>query len=112
MTTELVLDRKPIERGTLVVTAKFRNEKGDAMTPNSGLTWSLYRRDGSYVNTRQQVSMASSSEVDIVLTDADLPQGRLFLLIEGTYNSEIDGQPYQDLSIRDECEFQVKPTIN
>ena len=112
MSTELVLDRDPIERGTLIVTAKFRNEKGEAMIPNAGLAWSLYRKDGSYVNDRQQVSITSNSEVSMVLTGEDLPRGDLFLLIEGTYNSEINGVFTQDLPIRDECCFQVQPTIN
>lgn len=111
MPTELALDRDPVENGTLVVTAKFRNHKGESMTPNSGLTWSLYRRDGTVVNNRDQESISPASEVSIVLSGADLPSGRLILLVDGTYNAEINGTPHQDLPVRDECEFQVQPTL-
>lgn len=111
MPTELALDRDPVENGTLIVTAKFRNHRKESMTPNSGLSWSLYRKDGTVVNNRDGESITPDSEVSIVLSGADLPRGNLILLVDGTYNSEIDGTPYQDLPVRDECEFQVQPLM-
>jgi hypothetical protein len=103
---------KAVERSTFVVTAAFTDETGAAVVPNSGLTWSLYKRVGAppvdtIVNSRNQVAIASASSVSIVLSGADLAltagQTRArYVLIEGTYTSTLGTLP-----IKDEVVFEI-----
>jgi hypothetical protein len=97
------------ERGTYVVRASFADENEDAVTPNSGLTWTLTDAQGTVVNSRLAVSIVAASTVNIVLTGLDLALGdELFgktrkLLIEGTYNSSLGN----NLPIKEEITFTI-----
>ena len=112
------------EQSTFVVIAPFRDEEGTAVTPNTGLTWSLFRLDGTAVNSRTDVSIIPSASVAIVLSDADLEifeddpieevyihgigkmnmqYGVRVVSVSGTYNSSAGN----DLPIRDQVLFRV-----
>lgn len=101
-----------IERSTFAVTASFTDDAGDAVTPNSGLTWTLTDIVGTVVNSREGVSIASSSSVTIALTGADLAisdsfrDNRRLLTIQGTYNSSLGS----NLAIVDWVEFSILPS--
>ena len=107
---------KAIERSTFVVTAAFTDETGAAVVPNSGLTWSLYKRIGNppvdtVVNSRSQVAIASAASITIVLSDADLAivagQSKArYVLIEGTYTSTLGTLP-----IKDEVVFEIADLV-
>lgn len=80
------------ERSTYAVDVAFTDENGDNVTPNSGLTWSLYNRAGTVVNSRSAVSIAAAGTVTIVLygEDLDVSDGyERYLLVSGTYASSL-----------------------
>ena len=101
-----------IERSTFVISASFTDDAGAAATPNSGLTWTLTDVVGNVVNSREDVAIASSSTVEIVLHGADLAisdayrDNRRLLTIQGTYNSSRGS----DLAIVDWVEFSITPS--
>jgi hypothetical protein len=101
-----------IERSTFAVTLSFTDEAGAAVTPNSGLTWTLTDVVGNVVHSREDVPIASSSSVTIALTGADLEiadtyrDNRRLLTIRGTYNSSLGS----DLAIVDWVEFTILPS--
>ena len=118
------LDTDANEQSTFVVIAPFRDEEGAAVTPNSGLTWSLFRLDGTVVNSRTDMSITPGSSVAIVLSDADLEifaddpveevyvhgigmmtmqYGIRVVSVSGTYNSSAGN----NLPIKDQVLFRV-----
>lgn len=108
MATQLTV--RPNEQGTLILTASFKNEAGNLITPNANtLKWTLLRLDGSIVNLRQDVAITSGASVSIVLSDADLAlvdgkdTGHRVLLLKGTY----DSGAYTSLPLRDEVGFTI-----
>lgn len=80
-----------MERGTLVVTADFRDEFGEPVIPNE-ITYSLYNTVGSVMNDLLNVDVTPlAASVNIVLTGDDLSvlggnTGRL-LVINAPYDS-------------------------
>lgn len=118
------LDTDANEQSTFVVVAPFKDESGSSVTPNSGLTWSLFRLDGTTVNSRSNVAITPGSSVAIVLSDADLEiftddpveevyihgigmttmqYGVRVLSVSGTYNSSAGN----NLPIKDQVLFRV-----
>ncbi len=118
------LDTDANEQSTFVVIAPFKDESGAAVTPNTGLTWSLFRLDGTVVNSRTNVSITPGSSVAIVLSDADLEifaddpieevyihgigkmnmqYGIRVVSVSGTYNSSAGN----NLPIKDQVLFRV-----
>ena len=112
------------EQSTFVVVAPFKDEAGNAVAPNSGLTWSLFRLDGTAVNSRTNVLITPGASVAIVLSDADLAifeddpveevyihgigmttmqYGVRVLSVSGTYNSSAGN----NLPIKDQVLFRV-----
>ena len=118
------LDTDANEQSTFVVIAPFKDESGAAVTPNTGLTWSLFRLDGTVVNSRTDVSITPGASVAIVLSDADLEifaddpveevyihgigmmtmqYGIRVVSVSGTYNSSAGN----NLPIKDQVLFRV-----
>ena len=85
MSVTATLDTSVIEGSTIVVTAAFTDEDGDSVAPNE-LKYTL-KREGVIVNSKEEISITPSSSVDVVLSGDDLPQGTLYFIIEGTYDS-------------------------
>jgi hypothetical protein len=108
MAIQIVFEKDPVERSSAVVIVSFYDYEPKLVTPKAGLNWSLYRPDGSYVNERQNVAVASDSTVRILLKGDDLPAGNLIFLIEGTYDSDLG----QDIPLREEAEFYVERTVH
>lgn len=93
MATTLRLTETALERDTFAIDVSFYDiDQTTAVTPNSGLTWTLTDTAGNVINSRSAVSIASASTVHIVLTDADLAitadNGlQRIVTLTGTYNS-------------------------
>lgn len=85
MSVTAELDTSVLEGGTIVVTASFTDEDGNSVTPNE-LKYTL-KKEGMIVNEKEEESVTPSSSVDVVLSGDDLPQGTLYFIIEGTYDS-------------------------
>jgi len=95
------------ELGTYAITATFEDEVGNPMTPTI-LTWSLVRTDGTIINSRQDVPIAASASVTIVLQGADLAifaedNRKRRVVIEGTYTSSLGS----GLPLKAESEFSI-----
>ena len=81
------------EDNTVIVTAAFTDEDGNAVTPNAGLTWTLTEPNGTVINSRLDVGLTEATSVDIILFGDDLDStgatddGVRHILIEGTYDS-------------------------
>lgn len=92
------------EEGSAIFTVAFTDEDDAAVTPNSGLTWTLTNASGTVINSRSAVALTPASSVTIKLSGDDLAIGangiERHLLIQGTYASGGD-----TLNIRDSAIF-------
>lgn len=110
--TATKLTTEAIEGGTYAVTFTFRDEEGQPVTP-TGLTWTLKRGDGTVINNREDVAIASDSSITVVLSGSDLAldgykdTGRRFLLVQGEYDSTLGS----NLPIRDEVSFIIRNLV-
>jgi hypothetical protein len=103
------------EKSTYVITANFKDEAGQDVTPTSA-TWTLTDEDGTVINSRQAVAISPlAASVDIVLTGADLAvdtgfsgdaQERVFT-IEAVYDSSLG----TGLTLKAEARFNVDNLI-
>ena len=63
------------EKSTYIITAAFKNELGEAVTPKS-ITWTLTNTRGVVINDLEDVSVAlPAATINIVLTGDDLMIG-------------------------------------
>lgn len=110
-----VLSVHPNEQGTLILEYTFKDEDDVPSTPNTGLTWSLYKRVNkvaTVVNSRLAVPIASASTVTIVLSGDDLAltageSKTRYVLFSGAYNSSLGS----NLPIRDEVAFSIRDLV-
>lgn len=111
MPTEFSVSQAAVENGTFAITVSFTDEDGNAVVPNSPLTWSLTKSDRqTIVNNREDIQITTpATSVTIVLSGADLAKdtGKLvswrYLVIEGTYNSTLGN----DLPLKDHLRFPI-----
>lgn len=104
-----------VEESTFVIGASFTDDGGAAVVPDSGLTWSLYKKVSgavTVVNGRQNVAIASAATVTIVLSGDDLAivdgqSTTRYLTIEGTYDSDAGS----NLPIKDELTFSIAKLV-
>jgi hypothetical protein len=108
--TEFTVEQGAAEKGTFAVTVSFTDEDGNAITPNSGLKWSLVKDDRiTIVNNRENVAISPGTSITIVLSGDDLVKdpGELvtwrYLVTEGTYNGTLGS----DLPINDHLRFPI-----
>jgi len=100
------LTTKAEDKGTYVVTATFKDEDGNAVTPN-WIKWTLTDERGNVINSREDVSVSSpASSIDIILKGDDLkfsdsPKRRL--IIRSEYDSSLD----DDLPLNSQAEFEI-----
>ena len=79
------LSTEVLEGGTIIVTASFQDENGDAATPKT-LKYTL-KHGGIVVNSKEDISITPGESVSVTLSGDDLPQGEVFFILEGTYDS-------------------------
>ena len=98
------------EESTYVVTAAFTDEDGTTITPDT-LTWTLTQTDGTVVNSRSAVVVASpAASEDIVLKGDDLAilegerMEERIVTIEATYSSGLGS----GLPLKSEIHFHVR----
>lgn len=106
------LTLKAIELSTYVVTVTFNDENGTPVVPTS-LNWTLTDRLGNVVNNRAGIPLiATSAEVEIVLTGSDLrvmPSGETRVLtVRATYDSAAG----TSLALNDDVEFAVRNLLS
>lgn len=95
-----------IEKSTFAVVATFFDEEGAALTPNSGMTWTMTNDVGTVINSRTAVAISSAASVTIVLSgaDLDLDDGRVRVVtVECTYDSDLGS----NLPLKDQVTFFV-----
>lgn len=100
------------EKDTFGIKVYFWDESGSAVTPNSGLTWTLTDGSGTTINNRESVSLTSATAVWITLSGNDLKFNsdesdavKRHLLIQGTYDSSDLGS---GVSLSKEIQFVLK----
>lgn len=87
-----------LERSTIAVTASFRDENDELITP-TGITWSLTDGDGNVVNSRENVAIGAANAITVVLSGDDMAltagdDGRRQVVIRAQYNGDLgDGLP-------------------
>lgn len=102
-----------VEGSTFAVTVSFKDEEGNAVTPNA-IAWSLYNTAGVIVNSRQAVAVAVlSSTITIVLSGNDLALASEAvesetrrLIVSATYDSALGWS----LPMAESFEFKVLNT--
>jgi len=68
----LTLTTHAIEKSTYVMTASFKDEDGNAVTPTS-ITWTLTDKNGVVINSKQDVAVITpAASINIVLSGDDL----------------------------------------
>ena len=73
MAVKTTLTSRAAEESTFIVTAVFKDEDGDLVVPNAGtVIWTLTDKDGTVINSREDVAETSASTVNIVLSGDDL----------------------------------------
>ncbi len=82
-----------LERSTIAVTASFRDENDELITP-TGITWSLTDGDGNVVNSRDAVVISPDNMVTIVLTGDDMAltagdDGRRQVVVRAVYSGDL-----------------------
>lgn len=103
------LETKAIEQSTYIVRVSFKDEAGVAVIPKS-MVWSLAIKDGTIVNSRQDVvGSPLAATMPVVLTDDDLALPDIanpvrYLLVEAVYDSATYGN---NLSLREEFVFSI-----
>ena len=108
------LSNKAVEESTFAITAAFTDSAGNAVVPNS-LTWSLSDRDGTIINSREDVAIATpAASTTVVLSGDDLALAdpdnsiRVFI-IKGNYDDPTLGN---GLPIQDEAIFEIENLTN
>jgi hypothetical protein len=99
-----------LEESTYVITASFLDEDGSTVVPNVGtVTWTLTDLDGTVINSRSAVAIASASTITIVLQGDDLAlqniedSGVRKVLVQAQYDSSIGS----NLPLNDEVQFTI-----
>ena len=88
----VLLREKAREKGTYIVAATFRDESGDLICPLAA-TWTLTNDAGTVINSREDVTISTSIEVEIVMSGDDLAlsgvndNGERIVTVEATYDS-------------------------
>jgi hypothetical protein len=89
MATQLAVTA--VEESTYVITAAFKDEDGTAVTPQT-VVWTLTDKDGTVINSREDVSETPDTSISVVLTGDDLAVSTVgrtrVLTILATYNSD------------------------
>ena len=109
----MILTLKAIEGSTYTVNAAFIDEADDPAALKTGSTWSLTDTAGNIINSLEdQTITAGSTDVDIVLTGADLFIGtnaeERIIYLDGTYDSTLGN----DLCLKDEAHFFITDLVN
>lgn len=99
-----------VEKSTYILQAAFTDEDGDAVIPDTNPTWTLTNENGTVINSRNGVSIAAASTINIVLSGNDLAledQSRKFeiriLTVEATYDSSLGS----NLPLKESTKFNV-----
>ena len=96
------------EESTFPIEVSFTDDAGDPVIPNV-ITWHLTDRDGTVINSREDVNVAIPAATitvvlqgdDLVLDDSD--NNLRILTIEATYNSTLGN----DLPFKEEFRFYI-----
>ena len=110
MAIKTTLSKQAAEDGSFIIQATFKDEDDVAVIPNAGLIWSLTDKDGTVINSREDVSIVSASTINIVLSgddlqivDQDCSEEERRVIVEGAY----DGSLGSDLPIKSVAVFMV-----
>lgn len=112
MATINELTKRAKEKGTFPIVAAFKDEDGDPVTPNSGLTWTLTDQYGAVINDREDVAITPATSVTVVLQGDDLalpdPNRNIRVLtIEGDYDSSLGSE----LPLKDQVQFEIENLV-
>ena len=106
------LSTSAVEESTYIITFAFTDSEGNAVTPNSGLKWTLTDADGNVVNGRNGVSITPGPSVNVVLQGDDLAleagtSAVRVVTIEGTYDSSLG----TNLPLKDQAKFTIEDLV-
>jgi len=105
---------RPNEKGLLALTATYKDHTGTAVTPAT-MTWTLTDVNGSVINSRSAVAIASiSTSNTIALSGSDLATSGsnrdLICTFQGTYNHALGSALTMKESVRFTVENLVQVT--
>ena len=103
MTVTATLSIDVLEGGTVGVTAAFTDEDGDAATPKT-LTYTLLNAKEEVINSKEDETLTPATSVTVPLSGDDLPAGKIFFVVNGTYDSDLGS----DLPLKGYADFTVK----
>jgi uncharacterized protein YccT (UPF0319 family) len=104
----VLLTTHAVEEATFIVTASFKDEDGNAATPNE-VKWTLTDQDGNVINSREDVVETPGTSVDIVLKGDDLAlsAGETKGIRILTVNTKYDSALGSDLPLKASAKFIV-----
>lgn len=96
------------EKSTFVVSVPFVDENNAAITPDTGLNWTLSDRDGDVINARSGIAITPATTIHIALSGDDLALPDIndrirVLTVQGTYDSALGN----NLPIKIEVTFEI-----
>ena len=111
----ITLELHADEESTYLATAAFFDAAGDPVTPNANtIKWTLSNMEGTVINSRNNVVIASDTSVDIVLSGKDLAMQtgetgivKRLLTVVAVYDST-EGN---DLPLNGEIIFLLDPKV-
>ena len=108
-----ILTTKAIEKSTFVIPVSFTDDDGNAVTPKSGLSWTLTDDAGSVINGREGVTITPDTTIYIVLHGDDLTVAhpnnvKRIVTVQGTYDSPSHGN---DLELVDWVKFEIDNSV-
>jgi len=111
----ITLELHADEESTYLATAAFTDAAGDPVTPNANtIKWTLSDMEGTVINSRNNVVIASATSVDIVLSGDDLAlqtgeTGTVKRLL--TVVAVYDSTEGTDLPLNEETVFLLDPLV-
>ena len=100
--------KRVVNESTIIITLSFFDEDGEAHAPKT-VEWDLIDENRNVVNDRYEVDETPASEIDIVLSGADISQDDGFIRymsIRATYDSIEYGN---DLPLNGQIKFLIEP---
>jgi len=111
----ITLELHADEESTYLATAAFTDAAGDPVTPNAGtIKWTLSDLEGTVINNKNNVVIASATSVGIVLSGKDLAMqtgetGTVKRLL--TVVAVYDSTEGTDLPLNEEVIFPLDPKV-
>lgn len=86
MSVTTTLNVSVLAGGTVIVGASFQDEDENSVTPNT-LNYTVLNEYEEVINSLDEISITPDTSIQVTLSGDDLPEGKPYFLLKGTYDS-------------------------